>query len=109
MVIPIEFNFWDSILLFLEIKLYLKTDLWSSKAALNNLSAFTIPPQNDLTKTEPENDDFDPFGSVNVKMSNPVANDCKSSNDLMDDFFGSNSTPETVVPDPEIKGWFYNI
>ena len=41
-------------------------------------------------------------------MSNPVANDCKSSsNDLMDDFFGSNSTPETVVPDPEIKGWFY--
>ena len=108
MVIPVqlEFNFWESILLF--SWMYVKADLWSLKAALNNLSAFTIPPQNDLTKTEPENDDFDPFGSVNVKMSNPVANDCKSSsNDLMDDFFGSNSTPETVVPDPEIKGWFY--
>ena len=93
----------DSILL---RKCFCKTDLWSLKAALNNLSAFTIPSQNDLTKPEPENDDFDPFGSVNAtsNVSNPVAS--KSNNDLIDDFFGSNSTPETVVPDPEIKGWF---
>ena len=40
----------------------------------------------------------------NPVLANDLANDCKSSNDLIDDFFGSNSTPETVVPDPEIKG-----
>ena len=64
-----------------------------------------MPPPSVLTdQTKLENDDFDPFGSVATNSATPVAPDNKSNNDLLDDFFGSNSTPNTVVPDPEIKG-----